>query len=229
MSVYKTLLFDVDGTLLDFDKAERSALFKVLSDCGVAGTDELHERYSRINGALWKQIEKGEITRADIFAARFARFFDEIGLTADSAAAEARYRAALSCSHELIDGAKELLCRLHGRFDLYVVTNGLSQTQHARLAASGLNRFFTAVFVSEDAGAPKPDPAFFDYCFAHMGAFETKETLLIGDTLSSDILGAANAGLDACWYNPACRPNAQGIPVRYEIRALRELCGILGV
>ncbi len=229
MPKYETLLFDVDGTLLDFHQAERTGLFSVLSQFGVACTEQTFLLYSGINDALWKRFEVGEISREDILSSRFATLFETLGVAGDSERAERAYRKALALSHELIDGAKELLERLNGKFTMYVVTNGVSETQYARLAASGLDRYFTGIFVSEDAGSQKPNPAYFTYCFARMGAFDKNKTLIIGDSLSSDILGGNNAGIATCWYNPQHLPNTINAAVTHEIAELSELCAILGV
>lgn len=125
--------------------------------------------------------------------------------------------------HELIEGAQEVLDWLFPRYDLYVVTNGVEATQRNRLKLSGLDRFMKDIFVSEAVGYQKPQTEFFDYCFQRIPDFQREKTMIIGDSLTSDIQGGNNAGIAACWFNPAGKHNIPGLRIDREIRNLREL------
>ncbi|WP_088840883.1 YjjG family noncanonical pyrimidine nucleotidase [Listeria sp. ILCC797] len=224
---YDTLLFDVDDTLLDFKKAEDDALVKLFESEGVSDAKELTLVYKEINEALWKAFERGEISRDEVIQTRFAKLFATQNKSVDGILLEAKYRGFLEEGHEQIAGAAELIAQLAPDYALYVVTNGVSKTQYRRLRDSGLDIFFQKIFVSEDTGYQKPMLEFFDYCFARIPAFDKKKTLLIGDSLSSDIRGARVSGIDSCWFNPhGAAFDAETTPT-YEIHSLPELLNVL--
>ena len=221
---FTTVLLDVDGTLLDFDAAERLGVCAVMRAWGVEPTDYLIERYHQINQGFWKSFERGEIAREEIFGNRYRKFFAAIGKEVDGDAAEALYREQLDNCAILMDGAEEICSWLKEKgYDLYIVTNGVSSTQYSRLKRSGLDQYFTDIFVSEDTGSQKPQKEYFDYCFSRIPGADPSRMLLVGDSLHSDILGGNVAGTDTCWYNPKGKPGEPGIRVDYEIAELREL------
>ena len=223
---YRTLLFDVDGTLLDFDAAERRGLETVFNRNGWP-TQEMIACYAEINRDLWSRFEKGEIAKAQITNTRFERVFQAFGIQADGLETERQYRDRLNHSAILMDGAKETLGQLKGRYDLYVVTNGFTQTQRMRMASSGLEDYFKASFISEEVGYQKPQREFFDYCFERMPGADRGETLIIGDSLSSDMKGGNNAGIDTCWLNPGGAVNGGAAKVTYELQTLAQLAELL--
>lgn len=225
--IYSTVLFDVDGTLLDFDAAEKSGLEQVLISLGVTPTIELERRYHNINDSFWKAFERGEISRDQIMGNRFVEFFKTLDMSVDGAALEKLFRHKLNESAVLLEGAVEICDYLKNKYRMYVVTNGVSETQYKRLAASKLDKYFDDIFVSEDAGSQKPQKEYFDYCFSRIEGAEPADMLIIGDTLSSDIKGGNVAGIDTCWINPEKLGRKEGIRVDYEIRKLEELKGIL--
>ena len=165
--------------------------------------------------------------RDHILESRFPLFFKELGVEGDGLAAERLYRKQLDESAVLIDGALEILERLSGHYEMYVITNGVSKTQYSRLKKSGIDRYMKDIFVSEDAGAQKPQNAFFDYCLERMGHPALEQLLVIGDSLTSDIQGGINAGIDTCWFDRKGTGDTQGREVTYIIRALKELEEIL--
>ena len=224
---YRAVFLDVDGTLLDFNQAEAEGMKVVLKAYGFEPTKERLRLYHEIDDRAWAAFERGEVTKEKLVCQRFVDFFGRLGKMVDGAEAEALYRRQLDASAILIDGAPEVCAYLAKRYDLYVVTNGTSSTQYKRLAASGLDRFMKDIFVSEDAGSQKPRKEYFDYCFRRMPGILPQEMILVGDSLSSDILGGNQAGTDTCWYNPAGLPGREDIRPDYEIRDLRELEGIL--
>ena len=223
MKEYKILLLDVDDTLLDFKAAERDGICEVLKAYGEEPDEEKIARYSKLNEGLWKAFERGEIKRDTIMEVRFGRFFAKLGKEVNGPEAEKLYREQLNNSTVIIDGALEILEYLSGKYDLYVITNGVSKTQYNRLDKSGIGRYMKDIFVSEDAGCQKPRKEFFEYCFERLGTSDVSQMLVIGDSLSSDIRGGNNAGIDTCWFNRKGEACPEDITVNYEVRHLEEL------
>lgn len=229
MKAYRTLLFDVDDTLLDFKAAERLALRLLFEEQQMELTEEIEAHYEHVNQGLWRAFEEGRIDRDEVVNTRFALLLKEYGHEVDGVLLEQRYRSYLEQGHQLIDGALELISALQGGYDLHIVTNGVSKTQDRRLRDSGLHPMFTNIFVSENTGYQKPMKEFFDYVFARIPDFNPQRALIIGDSLSSDIKGGQLAGMDTCWYNPIGKENNTDIVPTYEIRTLQELYQILGI
>ncbi|AOZ93420.1 YjjG family noncanonical pyrimidine nucleotidase [Paenibacillus crassostreae] len=229
MKKYRTLLFDVDNTLLDFGAAEDLALCLLFEDQGIPLTTEIEAQYKRINHGLWRSFEEGKIDRDEVVNTRFAILFQEYGQEVDGSLLDKKYRSFLEAGHDLVDGAFELISDIQHKYDLYIVTNGVSKTQHTRLRNSGLYPLFKNIFVSEDTGYNKPMKEYFDYVFARIPNFSVEHGLIIGDSLSADIKGGQLAGIDTCWFNPGLQPNVTGIVPTYQIQKLDELYRILNV
>ncbi len=224
----KFLLFDVDRTLLDFDRSEAEAIKNTLRRFGLPVTDEICERYPAINESLWEEFEKGTIEKATILYHRFDILFSEFDLTCDSKEFDSYYRNDLSKHAFLIDGAKELLLSLKSKgYGIYYVTNGTRGVQYPRLKQSGLDMLADGIFVSEEIGYQKPEKAFFDLVFPKIPDFKLEEAIIIGDSLSSDMKGGENAGLDTMWYNPKKLPNRLNLPVTYEVTDFNQIESIL--
>jgi 2-haloacid dehalogenase len=224
---YTTLFFDADDTLLDFSAAESLALSLLFKDQKITLTAELEAHYKELNQGLWRAHEEGKIERDELLNTRFSLLFKEYGKEVDGALLEENYRMYLEEGNQLVNGALELMNELEKKYDLYIVTNGVSKTQDRRLRDSGLHPFFKNVFVSEDTGYQKPMKEYFDYVFARIPNFSLEHGLIIGDSLSSDIKGGMLAGLDTCWFNPKVKPNNTEIQPTYQIQTLEELFQIL--
>lgn len=240
---YGTLLFDLDGTLLDFHRAEREGFQQVLKTFGFPVTEENVNLYHEINARCWREYEKGALSREQVLAERFLRFFAAAGAVPEGLPAEEErefslaramkaekvYRELLGRSAYVIGGAREILdfIKERGTFRVCAVTNGVADTQRRRLKDSGLDRYFDEIFISEELGVQKPKRQFFDKCFDVLGAEFKGGALVIGDSLTSDMKGAAGAGIDSCWYNPSGEENTLKVPVTWEIRDLSELENIL--
>ncbi len=224
---YDFLLFDADQTLFDFDRSEYCSLRRLLTENHIAFTDELYADYHAINHALWKALERGEITREMLIRKRFDLLSANWHFTCEPDAYNARYLELLGQCSYLIDGAAALCRHLSVNKKLYLITNGVAATQRSRYEGSALNGYFLDVFVSEAIGANKPSPVFFAYVFAHIPDFDASRALVIGDSLTSDMRGANNAGIDCCWYNPGHVINHENVVVNFEIASLDELTKIV--
>ncbi|KYD09069.1 YjjG family noncanonical pyrimidine nucleotidase [Heyndrickxia sporothermodurans] len=229
MKTYQTLLFDIDDTLLDFGAAEDLALRMLFADQEIVLTDEMKARYDLLNQGLWRSFEEGTITRDEIVNTRFSIFLKEYGKEVDGAILGKKYSSYLAEGHQRIDGALELISNLRQKYDLYIVTNGISETQYKRLHDSGLYSLFKDIFVSEDTGYQKPMKEYFDYVFARIPHFSQEKTLIIGDSLSADIRGGYTAGIDTCWFNPSMKSNNTDVIPTYQIQKLEELYQILQI
>ncbi|SJZ98505.1 2-haloacid dehalogenase [Pilibacter termitis] len=225
------LLFDVDNTLLDFDLAEKNALCAIYEKYGIDVNDEALFVFSEVNKHLWLQNERGEIERSELFAKRFPQVFEKLGISYDfdkNHDIDTEYRTFLSQNHALVDGALEMLNHLQQQSaQMYIVTNGTPSVSRPRIEGAGLSNFFQDIFISEEIGANKPDKRFFDFVFSKIPPVEKKEVFIIGDSLSSDILGGKNAGITTIWYNPKRQKNEQSFSADYEIQHLMELVEIL--
>ncbi|WP_242850155.1 YjjG family noncanonical pyrimidine nucleotidase [Clostridium polynesiense] len=172
MAKFDIILFDADDTLLDFAKDEEQALTQTLIEYGIDCNDSIKERYKSINEALWKAFENGEVTKEDIQNIRFTKLFQELAIDKDGYKCNTDYLEALGYGSFLIPGAKEICGELRKMCRLYIVTNGISRTQYRRFNNSGINKFFTDIFVSEDSGYQKPQIEFFDYVFDKIGKLD---------------------------------------------------------
>lgn len=223
----KTIFFDLDDTLLDFGMAEHTAIQKAFRDIGISPTPALLSRYSQINTAEWERFERGEISRDTVLVERFDLLFQETGIPLPGIRCEERYREYLAIGHYFVDGAEDILAYLSPKYDLYLASNGVAATQYSRLASAGISHYFKEIFISEDTGHHKPEPAYFDYCFRRIPDFDPHQALIIGDSLTSDILGGIRAGIHTCWFNPKHRPGREDLQPDYEIGALSELRSFL--
>lgn len=203
----KNVLFDLDDTILDFGKAEKNALTLAFTEKGINPTKELLSRYSVINDEHWKRLEKEEITRDEVKYGRFRQLFDEYKITASPEETADIYENHLSVGHYFMDGAQELLSSLYGKYRLYLVSNGTYSVQEGRIASAGLEKYFDGIFISEKVGCEKPKKAFFEACFVTIPDFSESETVIVGDSLTSDMRGGKNAGIKTVWFNRKGREN----------------------
>lgn len=227
MSRYPYLLFDADNTLFDFEAANHNAFAKVCDYCGLTYSEELYEFYESINRPLWHQLDRGEVTKDFLVVERFRRFLAQKGIDRDPAECNRIQLTGLGSSTALLPHAQEVIETLSRTHQIYIVTNAVASVQRARLAGSTLAPYITAAFISEEAGAAKPNRAYFDYVFSRIDGITAENCLVIGDGLSSDIQGANNAGLPCCWYNLKDEPRPADLRIDYEIRDLRELYDIV--
>ncbi len=223
---YKILLFDVDDTLLDFGANELVSLNRLFSEQGYMLSDELMRTYNSVNKQLWMDYENGAVSLEDVLHTRFSKTMLLLGEQVDGVAWEMRYRELLGNGHQLIDGALEVCQGLAASHRLFVVTNGVRKTQLKRLRLAGLYHFFEDIFDSQSVGYQKPSKGFFDHVKAHITDFQDSETLIIGDSLATDIKGGNMAGIDTCWFNRAGLKCADDSLSTYTISSLPQLFNI---
>ena len=226
MARYDLLLADADETLLDFSRAERNALRETADICGFPCGEEEAAAYSAANLACWKQFERGELARPELRVRRFRDFFSLCGIEEDPVRVSHVYTKALGRQGCAVPGAAEALSRWEKRVRVLVVTNGIAAVQRGRFARSPFPHLAREMVVSEEIGVQKPDPGIVFEALRRAGVQDKTRVLFLGDSLSSDMRAAENAGVDGCWYNPKGLKNAD-VPVRYEIRNLDEVDGLL--
>jgi 2-haloacid dehalogenase len=224
---YTTLLFDADNTLWDFDLSEKFALFKVLDEEGIEFEPEHLDIWHVVNKLCWHQLEQGQLSAEDLRWVRFERFFEQLEKRADYQDMGLRYSFHLGSTDFMLPGAKVLLEKLAVQRKLALITNGLKEVQRRRIQNTGIEEFFDVIIISDEIGVAKPSTAFFDYTFEVLGHPEKENTLVIGDSLNSDILGGNNYGLKTCWYNPNRLVANSGVVPHYQIQTLEELWGIV--
>ena len=225
--MFEYLFLDLDDTILDFQKAEHVALSKTLESFGLNPSEEVLKRYNKINKAHWEALERKEMTRDQVLLGRFQVLFREFDLDVDPEKVARTYEHNLGIGHWFLPGAEEAVERLSRRYKLYLASNGTASVQKGRMTSANLYRFFEKVFVSQQIGANKPAPEYFERCFAQIPGFDKRKAIIVGDSLTSDILGGQNAGIATCWVNPHHKQRRPDIRVDYEIETLSQLEGLL--
>jgi YjjG family noncanonical pyrimidine nucleotidase len=221
-------LFDADGTLFDYHAAEAIALQRAFETVRAPFDGEILAAYRRINQELWMALERREITPAALPVRRFELLGEALGLACSPNELSSAYLQHLARCADMIDGADEVLRTLHPKHRIAIVTNGLQAVQRGRLALSPIREFVSEMIISEEVGAAKPERAFFDAAFERLGHPPKREVLVIGDSLSADMQGAADYGLDTCWFNPGGLPRPEALAITYEIEDLRQVVRLAG-
>ena len=226
---YNTVLFDADDTLLDFKKSERTAVAKVLEEFNLPSGEKIISTYSQINNSLWKLLEIGGITKEELKTERFRKLCKHFNFKASPELMAEKYVYALSEQSYLIDSAEDVCKRLfENGIRLYIITNGIKYIQTKRFSATPLVKYFKNTFISEEIGYEKPNKEFFERATALIENFDPTKTLVIGDSLSSDMKGGISFGLDTCWYNPSHNEKPNDMEITYEIHELNDILPILG-
>lgn len=226
---YEWLLFDADGTLFDYDEAEIHALEASFQQIAIPFEQRYLQEYRKINDQIWRDFEQGEISQERLKTERFERLFKTLHIQADAIRFSEIYLENLSKSTYLMTGAEDLLESLRGKFRIAIITNGLTKVQKPRFKASSISHYFEEIIISEEVGAAKPSPEIFDIAFARMHYPGKDNVLIIGDSLTSDIQGGNDYGIDTCWFNPTGQPKSLVIPSTFEIHRLQELTAIINV
>jgi 2-haloacid dehalogenase len=223
---YPWLWFDADNTLFDYNKAETTALLKSFELFNLRFDESYMDSYRRINQDLWHLLEQQKIKPEVLRVRRFELFLEDIKLTASVEKLAAAYIEQLGLCFDLVDGAYEVLNTLHVKSKIAIVTNGLTAVQRSRLELSLIKPFITELIISEEIGAAKPHAAFFDIAFERTGNPPKSDVLIIGDSLSSDMQGGLNYGIDTCWFNPLGAQRPADLRITHEIQHLPELLEI---
>lgn len=224
MGKYELILADADETIFDFAMTERSAMDRLVQELsGDVPEEVLRAEYHRINGAIWKEVELGTMDTRRLRAERFRRLFDALGLGHSPDDFGERFISYLSTGTFLLEGAEEFCRTVSARIPIIIVTNGIADVQRSRIEHSAVRPFISDIIISEEVGASKPDARMFDAAFAAAGRMDRSRVLMIGDSLTSDILGGMRYGIDTCWINPRGVPNTLPDEPTYQVKSIAEL------
>lgn len=227
---YTFLLFDLDHTLLDFEAGEEVALGLLLDEVGFADHAAFKAVYKPMNQAMWKALERKEITKTELINTRFSKAFAHFGITVDGAVLAERFQFYMGQQGQVFDGALALLEKLTSLgYQLYAATNGVTAIQQGRLQQSGLLPFFRQVFISERLGTQKPEADFFEKIAEQIDGFSKAKALMIGDSLTADIAGGNRSGMDTVWYNRENDTNTSSSCPTYTVKTYEELLALLSV
>ena len=225
---YTLFLFDLDDTLLDFRASEKRSFMHTMHTLGLRdGIDALFTRYQEINVDLWKRFELGTVTKDFLKVERFRKSFQENAVDLDPELASRVYLESLPDTVVLLDGANQVCAALSAIGEVGIITNGVEAIQNRRIAASGLGGYISFVATSEACGHAKPDVRFFEYATKMASAFNKETTVIIGDRLDADILGANRYGIDSCWFNPQRLANTSAAVPTYEVSSLLDIAAAL--
>ncbi|WP_278575700.1 YjjG family noncanonical pyrimidine nucleotidase [Fusobacterium ulcerans] len=227
---FDLVLFDIDGTLLDFDLAEKNALADTLNEYNFICNDEILNRYHEINIFYWKQLEKGLVDKKQLAYKRYKQLFSEYGIETDIDTFNFKYRNRLKEGAYLLDNAMEICQELHeNKIKLGVASNGGNDIQIRRIKKIGLDKYLDYMFVSEEIGYNKPHKEYFEHIFQKIEDIPKKKIMMVGDSLTADIQGGKNAEIITCWYNPNGESSIENIKPDYEIKDLLELRKLVGI
>lgn len=227
---YEVIIFDADETLFDFKKSERSAIEKAMREFGVDYDEGYHlPIYKEINDRMWEELELGLITQKKLKTERFKKLSEKLGIGFCQHEFAKVYTKHLSQASFLYEGSIERIRDLKQDFRLTIMTNGLTDVQNGRIRKSEIAKYFEDIVISEEVGASKPDPKIFEIALENIGVKDKSKVLMVGDSLTSDIQGGINFGIDTCWFNAKKVSNDKGIKPTYEIDDLSQIREIAGL
>ena len=223
----KIVLLDLDNTLIDFNECARHSIIKSFENHGFTYTEETFKTFITENVKIWKRLEEGEITKADLRANRWNIILGKLGIDYDGTIIEEEFEKGVAQGAYAVEGAYELLDYLYPKYELYIVSNGFRFVQESRLKIGDFRKYFKDIYLSEDVGVQKPAKEFFDYCFGKLGQPPKEDIILIGDSLSADIIGGLNYGIDSVWFNKNNDILPESIKPTYIVSKLKEIENIL--
>ena len=236
---YKLVLIDLDDTLFDYPKTEKTAFrntfeelgFFVKSELSNDKKEEIYEkvkdRYKDVNLQLWKDLEKGAVDKDRLKIVRFEKIIGEFDLKYDPYKMSELYLKKLGEGIFPFEATEKLCEYLHSKYKVGIVTNGIKEVQHSRIENSTIAKYIDKIIISDEVGVNKPDKRIFEYAMNYFEIMDKSEVIMIGDSLGADIKGGQNAGIDTCWVNLRNNVNDTGIVPKYEVRKLEELFEIL--
>ncbi len=225
---YEIILFDADDTLFDFKKSEREAFKNTMLEFHLKYDENYHLKiYQGINAAIWKEFESGTISQEKLKTERFKRLSVKLEVELDENEFAKAYMKHLANGSFLFDESQELVESLYESYRLAIVTNGLKDVQNKRIGKSIISKYFQSIVISEEVNVSKPDPGIFEYALKNMVYSNRSKVLMVGDSLTSDIQGGKNFGIDTCWYNPKGIENKSEVIPTYEINSLMKLKEVL--
>lgn len=227
MTKKKIVLLDLDNTLIDFNECARHSIINSFKKHGFTYTDDVFKTFITENVKIWKRLEKGEITKADLRADRWNIILGKLGIDYDGTIIEEEFENGVAQGAYAVEGAYELLDYLYPKYELYIVSNGFRFVQESRLKIGDFRKYFKDIFLSEDIGVQKPAKEFFDYCFKKLEMPPKEDVILIGDSLSADIIGGLNYGIDCIWFNKNGDELSENIKPTYIVNKLKDIEKIL--
>lgn len=201
MKKYSYIFIDLDDTIFDFKKGESAALKNVMDDIGYNISNEEISMFSELNEKYFQMFSSGELTRDEFHDMRFKDFFEKLHINSDPNKSDKKYMDELSKACEWVDGAYEMIVRLHKEYKLYIASNGMYEIQLTRLKKANILNMFDGVYVSSKIGFNKPAKEFFLSAMNDIGDSDKSKYLMIGDREESDIIGGINAGIDTIYFN----------------------------
>ena len=215
----QTILWDIDGTILNFHRSAENSLKNTFKKFGYGEiTDELLHTYEEINDVYWCKLEKGEITKEKLLVERFVEFFTKIGVeTTRVVEFNQAYLNGLLDTVVFMPEAYETVKKLHPEYKQYIVTNGVKELQRKKIAKAHIEEFFDGIFISDEIGYEKPHIEFFNYVFDRIPTKNPDEVIIIGDSLTSDIAGGIRAGIHTCWYHPSNEENHSDVKPEFTV------------
>ena len=225
--MYNVIFLDIDNTLLDFKKCSQESMKRAFEDFGLTYQEAFFEIFTEINNKLWKDIEKELLTKEELRNKRWNLIFEKCGIKFDGIKFEKKFEEFLAESHQPVEGALELLAYLSSKYDVYLVTNGFTNAQINRIALAGMTPYIKGLFISEAIGFSKPSKEFFEYCLSKIDNVPKNEVIIIGDSLSADIMGGINIGIHTLWYNHTGEKKQEEIHSDYTVNKLSEIHKIL--
>ena len=224
---YTHILFDADNTLFDFDPVELYAIKTTFDELGLPFSDETMKVYAPYNEGLWQQFEEGKIEKSFLLTHRFQWLGEQVGLPIDGAEFNVIYNGHLMERYALMPGAEEVCRTLSQHTTMVVTTNGNSDMQNHRFnSAVEINKYFKGLFISDELNCAKPSVEFYNKVFDAMGIEDKSKVLMVGDSVAADMVGANNAGIDCCWFNPKHQTQDKA-RITYEIDHLTQLIPIV--
>lgn len=221
---YRAVLLDADDTIFDFQAGNRCAVEMLMDEIGYQSPNRFDE-YQAINHACWEALERGEMTQEELKVIRFQRFLSRYNIDRDPEAVAARFVDLLGLQHQLIPHAEESVRAIAEKMPIIILTNGITRTQKSRMSLSPIRDLISGMVISQEVGFSKPRPEIFRHALDLLN-LNPEDALVIGDSITSDIKGANNAGIDACWYNPKGKPLPDGVHADYIISDIRDIVGV---